>query len=126
MEILLPQSRITISQIADPTQQPRSVNFRENARLFNSPLLPFDELKNDRQITGRPSFLMIHGHQELTFLHIAMPHAVRRRAYICKTANLLSLPHEIVQPGPPAEDTSFRDTMTLKDQISRWLRDHGG
>ncbi|HLG54443.1 MAG TPA: hypothetical protein VI485_03870 [Vicinamibacterales bacterium] len=124
IEIILPQSRMMISQISDPTRQPRNVGFRENARVFNSPFL-FKEMDEDR-ITGRPSFLLVHGHQELSFLHIGIPHATRRYGYICTSTNLLNLPHEVVAPGPPAEDTSFNDTMTLKDQIERWLKDHGG
>ncbi len=128
LEIRFSHSKMTISQIADSSVQPRNVHFRENARLFNSPLLPFEELKNESPVTvtGRPSLLLIHGYQELSFLHAAMPHAVRRRAYICKTANLLTLPQEVTQTGPPVEDTTFRNTITLKTQIEKWLRDNEG
>ena len=128
LEIRFSHSKMTISQIADSSVQPRSVYFRENARLFNNPLLPFEDLKNESSVTvtGRPSLLLIHGHQKLSFLHVAMPHAVRRRAYICKTTNLLTLPQEVTQTGPPVEDTTFRNTLTLKTQIEMWLRDNEG
>ena len=126
VEIRFSHSKMTISQIADSSQQPRNVHFRENARLFNSPLLPFAELKDVHSVTGRPSLLLIHGHRQLSFLHAAMPHAVRRHAYICKTPNLLTLPQEVVQTGPPVEDTTFRNTLTLKAQIEKWLRDNEG
>lgn len=123
IEILLPESRITISQVADPSKQPRNVHFRENARLFNTPFL-FEEMDEERVITGRPSFLLVHGHQDLNFLHFGFPHAVRKYGYICRTINLLTLPQEVPQPGPPAEDTSWQDTMTLKNQIQKWLKDN--
>ena len=126
IEIRFSHSKMTISQTPDSSRQPRNVHFRENARLFNSPLLPFAELKNERSVTGRPSLLLIHGHKELSFLHVAMPHAVRRHVYICKTANLLTLPQEVIQTGPPVEDTTFRNTLTLKAQIEKWLRDNAG
>jgi hypothetical protein len=126
LEILPPESRMTISQVADPRKQPRDVAFRANARLFNSPFL-FDDMEADRNvITGRPALLLAHGHQDLSFLHIGMPHADGKYGFICRTQNLLTLPQEVQQPGPPVEDTSFKDTMTLKDQIAKWLRDNKG
>ena len=82
--------------------------------------------RDESSVTGRPSLLLIHGYKELSFLHAAMPHAVRRHAYICKTANLLTLPQEVVQTGPPVEDTTFRNTLTLKAQIEKWLRNNEG
>ena len=127
LEILLSHSKMTISQVADPKKQPRNVRFRENARLFNHPFLPFEDLKADAEISGRPAFLMLHGHQDLDFLHAAMPYATRRYGYICRTANLLTLPYEVTQKGPAPEDTSFKEsTIQLKDQIAKWLKDNHG
>jgi hypothetical protein len=126
LEIRFSHSVMTISQVADPTRQPRDVVFRENARLFNSPLLPFEELQTEPRVLGLPGLLLIHGHQDLSFLHGAMPHAERKRRYICRTPNLLTLPYEVTQTGPPTEDTSFNDTMTLKEEIAKWLRDRRG
>jgi hypothetical protein len=125
LEVLPSHSRITISQIVDDSKQPRNVNFRENARLFNGPLL-FEEMQEAAEISGRPSFLMIYD-RDLSFLRFAMPHATRKYGYICKTRNLMTLPQEVPLPGPLVEDTSFEETtMTLKDQIAKWLKDHGG
>ena len=124
LEILPPQSRITISQVANPRLQPRNVKFRENARLFNGSLL-FPEMEEDR-VPGRPAILLFHGHQELGFIHLGIPSAKSRYSYICQTGNLLNLPQDVTHPGPPVEDTSFKDTITLKEQISKWLRDYGG
>ena len=123
LEILPPQSRITISQVANPRLQPRDVKFRDNARLYNYPLL-FPEMEEDC-VTGRPAILLFHGHQDLRFIHLGIPDAKSRYSYICRTGNLLDLPHDVTHPGPPVEDTSFKDTITLKEQIAKWLRDHG-
>lgn len=124
LEILPPQSRITVSQVANPRYQPRDVRFRENARLFNGPFL-FPEMEKDR-VTGRPAILLFHGHQELRFIHLGIPNSKNGNSYICRTGNLLELPQDVTHPGPPVEDTSFKDTVTLKEQISKWLKDHGG
>ena len=83
LEILPPQSRITISQVANPQLQPRDVKFRENARLFNGPLL-FPEMGEDR-VTGRPSILLFHGYRELGFIHLGIP---TRRAGTATSAGL--------------------------------------
>lgn len=123
LEILPSHSRITISQIADASKQPRNVQFRENARLVNKTFL-FEEMREEIEITGRPSFLLVYN-SNLSFMHFAMPHATRKYGYIYKTSNLLSLPQAVPQPGPPVEDTSFEDTMTLKEQIAKWLKDNG-
>ena len=124
LEILPPQSRITISQVANPRCQPRDVKFRENARLFNDPFL-FPEMEEDR-VTGRPAILLFHGYQELGFIHLGIPNSKSGYNYIFRTGNLLELPQDVTHPGPPVEDTSFKDTITLKEQIAKWLRDHGG
>ena len=124
LEILPPQSRITISQVVDQRRQPRNVKFRENARLFNGPLL-FQEMEDDR-VAGRPALLLCHGYQELKFIQFGIPSVRSRYGYICRTDNLLDLPQDVTLSGPPVEDTSFRDTITLKEQITKWLTDHGG
>ena len=124
LEILPPQSRITISQVANPRLQPRDVKFRENARLFNEPFL-FPEMEEDH-VTGRPAILLFHGHQELGFIHLGIPDANSRYGYICRTGNLLDLPQDVTSSGPPVENTSFKDTITLKEQINKRLRDNVG
>ena len=138
--------------MANPRCQPRDVKFRENARLFNDPFL-FPEMEEDRVtgrpailisrlprkrrlfndpflfpeiVTGRPAILLFHGYQELGFIHLGIPNSKSGYNYILRTGNLLELPQDVTHPGPPVEDTSFKDTITLKEQIAKWLRDHGG
>jgi hypothetical protein len=36
------------------------------------------------------------------------------------------MPHVIPSAEPPAEDTDAEAIITLKDEIEKWQRDHGG
>lgn len=126
IEIRFSHSLMTISQVPDPSKQPRDVAFRENARLINDPFLPFEGLEDDTKVNGLPSWLLVHGHQELNFVHIGMPHSRRHHAYIHRSVNLLDLPRAIAPTTPRVEDTTFEDTMTLKQEIDKWRMDHGG
>ena len=126
LEILLSHSTMTISQVADPTKQPRDAKFRENARLINDPFIPELEMDEDRAVNGLPSFLFVHGYQELRFAHLCVPHARHHRRYIYRTGNLLLLPHEVPSDTAPVENTDVEATMTLKEEIDKWRKDHGG
>jgi hypothetical protein len=119
-------SVITISQIADPFQQPRNVVFRENARISNAPFFDLPEFENEGEVTGEPHLLITHGHQELRFAHLCVPDPVHANGYRYRTGNLLNLPHELSSEGPPAEDTDidFDGLGLLKEDIERWRRDH--
>ena len=124
LEIRLSHSVVTISQISNPKLQPRDVIFRENARLVNEKFL-FPEMEEERQVSGLPHFLLIHGHQDLNFAHIAVPHADHGRGYLYRSPNLLLMPHEVPMDEPPSEDTDAEAILTLKEEIEKWQRDHG-
>ena len=111
---------MTISQVDDPRKQPRNVVFRENARLINQPFL--SGLEMDPVVTGVPSLLFTHGHQDLNFAHLCLPHSQHRRAYIYRSENLLMIPHELRSDVTPIEhtNTDALDTMTLKEEIDKW------
>src|ERR1700730_16151203 len=115
LEVRLSHSVLSVSQVSNPYKQPRNVVFRENGRLNNEPFFDFDEFREEREVQGLPHFLLIHGHQELTFSHLAVPHALHRRDYIYITPNLLKMPHEIPTDVPPVEETEFESAMTLKE-----------
>lgn len=124
LEILLPYARCTVSQVADPAKQPRNVKFRENARLINGPFLKGLELPN-AEITGVPSIILSHGHQDLSFLQFGVPDALHHRRYVYRTENLLLLPHAVANDTAAVENTAFDDDlMTLKEGIDKWRKDH--
>ena len=125
LEIRLSHSVATISKVSDPKRQPRNVVFRQNKRLNNEPFFDLAEFDEDRALHGIPHFIIIHGHQELNFAHIGVPHAIHQRDWIYRTPNLMQLPHALPEEVPPVEDTEFDATMELRDEIQKWLRDHG-
>jgi hypothetical protein len=124
LEIRLSHSVLSISQVANPAGQPRDVAFRENGRLNNEPFFDLDEFKDNREVSGLPHFILVHGHQQLTFAHVGVPHSEFRRAWIYRTPNLLTMPHVVVSDLPPQERTDFQATMQLKEEIDRWRKNH--
>jgi len=126
LQIRLSHSLMSISQVADPAFQPRNVVFRQNARLSNrEPYFDLPDFNDTREIAGLPSFLLVHGYQDLTFAHLGVPHPIRYRDYIYRTPNLLDLPHEVPSDVPPVEDTETEAIITLKEEIDKWRRDNG-
>jgi hypothetical protein len=126
LEIRLSHSVLSISQISNPKQQPRDVVFRENARLENRQFTLFPELEEDREISGLPHFLLVHGYQDLSFAHITVPHVDHGRGYLYRTPNLMMMPHAVPADEPLPEDTDAEAIITLKEEIEKWQRDHGG
>jgi hypothetical protein len=127
LEIRLSHSVLSISQIANPRQQPRNVVFRETARLLNDEIFLFPDMEAEaRKVKGLPHFLLVHGYQELDFAHIAIPHVDHERGYLYRTPNLIMMPHVVPSEEPPPEDTDAAAILTLKEEIEKWQRDHGG
>jgi hypothetical protein len=125
LELRLSHSVLSVSQVKNPKKQPRSVIFRENARLNNEPFFDLEEFKDEREVRGLPHFLLIHGHQELAFAHLGVPHAQHDRNWLYRTGNLMMMPHVIPSETPPVEHTEFDAAMTLKEEIEKWQKDHG-
>jgi hypothetical protein len=122
LEVAFSHSTLTISQVADPTKQPRDVGFRENLRTRSQMCMEF--IKDDEPPSGPIHILLLHGHQELTFAHLAIPEPEIRRGFQTRTGNLLAMPHEVTQPEPAMEDTDFELVMQIKTEIDRWRRDN--
>jgi hypothetical protein len=126
LEIRPSHSVLTISQVADPRQQPRDVRFRANKRLNTQPWLHGLKPKGEDDSSGIPHIILAHGYQDLNFAHLGIPNANHKLGYICRTANLLLMPHGVRQDGPPPEDTDIDAVMSLKEEIDKWRRDNGG
>jgi hypothetical protein len=125
LEIILSHSVVTISQVADPSQQPRDVIFRANKRLNNEPYFDLEEFEIEKQVSGVPSILLVHGYQTLNFVHLGIPNDKHSSGYIYRTPNLLNLPHEIPSPYVPPEETDTDPIITLKEEIDKWRRENG-
>lgn len=125
LEIRLPHSVLTISQVSNPGKQPRNVVFRENGRFSNAPFFDLAEFDDSRSVQGVPHFLLIHGHKSLEFVHLAVPHAVHKRDWIYRTPNLMTLPHIVPESVPQTEDTEFNAAaLVLKEEIEKWRKDN--
>ena len=127
LAIHLSHSVLSVSQVADPNRQPRAVRFRENGRLNNSMLFPFEELEEELRVKGLPHFLLIHGYQNLDFVHLAVPHPNHRTKFSYRSQNLLDLPHAVSSDLPPVENTEadLDGVISLKEEIEKWIKDNG-
>lgn len=125
LELRFSHSTASVSQVEDPKRQPRSVVYRENARLRIPGL--FSEMEEDEPLSGAPHFLLVHGYQELNFAYFGVPSAVSRTKWAWQSQNLMKLPHEMPAEGPEAEDTDVNlDALNLlKEDIERWMRGNG-
>jgi hypothetical protein len=125
LEIRPSHSVITISQVADPQKQPRDVRFRANKRLNTQPWLRgFPKPRGEDDPNGIPHIILAHGHQGLNFAHLGIPNANHRSGYLCRTANLLLMPHGVRSDVPPPEDTDIEAVVSLKEEIDKWRRDN--
>jgi hypothetical protein len=123
LEIHPTHSVLTISQVADPSKQPRDVRFRANKRLSGQGWLT-GLRPDDEESSGVPHILLVHGHQELHFAHLGIPKDEQRKGYHYRTPNLMLMPHIVVSSEPPPENTDIEAVMTLKEEIDKWRRDN--
>jgi hypothetical protein len=127
LELRFSHSTASISQVQHASRQPRPVVFRENARLRNQGVLDFPGLEDDSSVTGLPHFYIVHGYQNLSFAHLAVPSADSQVSYEWRSSNLMLLPHEVEPERPAPENTEYNlDELTsIKEEIDKWRRDHG-
>lgn len=126
LEILPSHCVVTISQVADPKNQPRDVRFRENKRMSGQGWLTgLPRPTDDQPVGGLPHVLLLHGHQTLNFAHLAMPRGEHTAGYHYKSGNLMLMPHAVAEPETPIEDTDIEAVIELKEEIDKWRKDHG-
>jgi hypothetical protein len=132
LEVVLPHSTLSISQVSYWNEQPRDVVFRANARLGNRQIeLPGFETEDntgaDDVPSGRISCLLVHGHRDIEFAHIGIPHQYHSRGYIYQSPNLMRLLYEVSPPDvpPPENEVDLNELLSLKEDIERAQRDNG-
>lgn len=130
LEVRFTHSVLSISQVADPTVQPRNVKFRENARLNNQRSFDFPEFNDTRSSAGLPAFLLVHGRaergdMESDFAHVGVPHPDHSRDWIYRTPNIMDMLQVVESDLPPVEETDTDAIITLKEEIEKWQRDNG-
>lgn len=123
LQIYLPASTLSISQLPLPAAVPRHASFRHNRVLNNAPLLDFPEFQKEQRVTGLPHLILAHGYQQLSFAHIGVcdPESA---GWIYRTPNLLKMPHAIESAEPKAEAADVDAEVTLREELMRWARDH--
>lgn len=126
LAIHLSHSIATISLSRSPNEQPRSVVFRENAKLLNSQLNLFSSSNEEIQVSGVPHILLLHGFWEPEYAYLGIPKADCNRDFSYRTDNLFDLARLVAAEGPPTEDTDtqFEDVELLKIEIDKWRRDN--
>jgi hypothetical protein len=124
LQIRLPTSTLSISQLALATDVPRHAHFRQNRILSNAPFLDLEGFEEESRISGLPHLILTHGYQELSFTHIGVLHPEPQQfGWIYRTPNLLKEIH-VVETEMPAEEAADAEAIvTLRDDISRWLRE---
>lgn len=130
LEVRFSHSVMSISQVSDPTIQPRDVKFRQNARLNNQRSFNFPEFNDARSSAGLPAFLLIHGKTvrgelENEFAHVGVPHPDHKRDWIYRTTNLMGMVQVVESELPPVEETDMDAVLSVKEEIEKWRRDNG-
>jgi hypothetical protein len=123
LEIQLSHSALTISQVADPSVQPRDVGFRRNKRLA-SQITMKEILGDETDSSGIPHILLLHRHQSLDFAYLAIPDPLHWFGFQHKSANLMLMAHAVPTYEASMEDTDMEAVMTIKEEIDKWRRDN--
>jgi hypothetical protein len=116
------RGRLTISQIEDADRKPRGADFRHNYAVSNQPFLfkyMNDEANNKAE---RKHILLVHGYQELTFSHLAIPHAQFNR-YIAVSSNLMAVPHIATPERAKEEGPTQAPDPEATENLLRIIRD---
>jgi hypothetical protein len=122
LEILFSHSVLTISQVADPTKQPRDVAFRRNKRLASQISMEFMR-EETSEWSGVPHILLLHGHQTPDFAYLAIPQPLHGQGFQHRSPNLMLMAHPVPHSEVPMEETDVEAVMTLKEEIDRLRRD---
>jgi hypothetical protein len=124
LQIRLPMSTLSISQLALPIDVPRHAHFRQNRILSNAPFLNLEGFEEEAQIGGLPHLLLTHGYQQLSFAHLGVLHPEPHRfGWIYRTPNLLKEVHVVDTDMPSEEAADAEAVVTLRDEIARWVRE---
>jgi hypothetical protein len=115
---------MTINQVDDAKKKPRHAVFRDHYGLPNMAYL-FDYMNEEiSQDKTRKHVLLLHGYQQLSFSHLAVPNPITSRL-IWWSDNLLNLPHEVSAPKAPEEGPDESPDPQTIDEIIRAVRDSG-
>jgi hypothetical protein len=124
LELITADCIVTFSQVLEPTDFPRFAHFRENLRLNNQLTLPLREFQDAAQNDAKPHVVLTHGHGQLEFICLGLPHS-RERMWSYRK-NLLTADLSAGASSEPAvtpiEDRAFGTLKkTVQQELHRWL-----
>ncbi len=120
LKIFTANAVLTVSQLADLTAQPRTAVFRQNAS-FNNQTFLFPEFAPEIS-DELPHLILTHGHQQLNFITIAMPHPEDKNAWLASTPNLLNELREVSSELAPPEAVDVQPMLTIKSELTKRLK----
>lgn len=119
-----PGAEITINQVDYPHKKPRWAKFRDQLDVPNAEYL-FEEMNAERaKDDARKHILLLHGHGNLRFANLSVPHPTENRL-IWFTDDLLKLPHEVATDttGARGEGPTESPDAELVDEIIKKVHD---
>jgi hypothetical protein len=124
LQIRLPASTLSVSQLPMPTDVPRHAHFRQNRILSNAPFLDLEGFEDESEINGLPHLILSHGYQDLSFAHVGVLHPESQQfGWIYRTPNLLKEIHAVETEMPAEEAADAEAVVTLRDGIARWVHE---
>lgn len=114
---------LTTSQLVDPMRRPRRASHRQNASFNNQQCLPGFE---PEQAAGNPHLILIHGYQNLNFIHFAMPNPDEADVpWLGMSRNLLSEMYLVTNELAPVEAQNVEAVLSIKDALKGKVSNDG-
>ncbi|WP_156394111.1 hypothetical protein [Methylobacterium sp. Leaf94] len=124
------RSRITINQVDKPNTKPRRAAFRVNFGESNMADLFPEQNRAIREENEKKHIVLLHGHRNLTFATLGLPHPTRAKL-IWRTPNLLpkvfevaDIPPGTTSPVPPEEGPTQSPDPEALENLLRLIRDN--
>jgi hypothetical protein len=121
-----PGAQITINQVEYPHQKPRRAIFRDHFGVPNAEYLFKEWNEERRKDESRKHIVLLHGHGQLRFSNLAVPHPNKNKL-IWWTDDLLKLPHEVAEDTTRAQGEGPTESPEpeLVEEIIKKVRDEG-
>lgn len=121
-----PGAQITINQVEYPHQKPRQAIFRAKYGVPNAEYLFEEWNEARRKDESRKHVVLLHGHGQLRFSSLAVPHPNKNKL-IWWTDDLLKLPHEVAEEATRAQGEGPMESPQpeLVEEIIKKVRDEG-
>lgn len=123
LKIKTNEADLTIKQVQRVYGFPADSLFRDRCRTKNIPnQLYLTGPGLDPPATSRPFLILGHGHRNLDFAFIGLPHQSERTWLYCSD-NLMPSLIELEENGPAVEDIPNDLMISLKDELMEQLKD---